>query len=365
MSTGWSRVVILTPRWSGADGVSAVTRLYTHALAAQLGTAIDDVQVWSLGDDVGTGIDDRRVRFYGAGGNRLRFGALCLRGPRVGRETLVVVQHVHLLPVALPLVWRGARLFLLLHGVEAWKPLRALERAGCRAAWKIAAVSAHTARRFREMNPQFADRLVDVCPPGFPNPRPLAMNRHSAPYALIVGRMSSEERYKGHDLLIDIWPKVCRSVPQAQLVIVGGGDDRARLEAKAAHLGLASAVRFEGIVSDERLTTLYRDATLFVMPSPNEGFGLVYIEAMSAGVPCVVARGAAEEIVDNGTTGMVVPPDDAAAVERAIVRLLTSRDERDRMGAAAAEDVRRRFSATAFAARLYDLLHLPRVAAAC
>jgi glycosyltransferase involved in cell wall biosynthesis len=53
------------------------------------------------------------------------------------------------------------------------------------------------------------------------------------------------------------------------------------------------------------------------------------------------------------------------ALENAIVRLLTSRDERDRMGAAAAETARRRFSAGAFAGRLYDLLHLPPVAAAC
>lgn len=365
MSGSWSRAIIITPRCGGADGVSAVTRLYAQALAAQLGAGVGRLEVWSLGDRDRAGVDDDRVVFRAAGGNRLRFAALGLWHGGVDRQTLVVVQHVHLLPVALPLAWRGACVMLQLHGVEAWKPFRALERAGCRAAWKIAAVSAHTAARFKLANPELADRPVEVCPPGLPPIGAAPRARSATPYALIVARMSSEERYKGHDLLIDLWPRVRESVPEAQLVIVGGGDDRARLIDKAAALGLGDAVRFEGVVDDARLAALYRDAAVFVMPSPNEGFGLVFVEAMSAGVPCVVAAGAAEEIVDHGATGVVVAAGDAPALERAVVRLLTSPAERERMGIAAAETARRRFSAAAFTRRIYNLLQLPQVSAAC
>lgn len=364
MSRGWSRAIIMTPRCSGADGVSAVTRLYTHALTAQMGASVEHLEIWSMDDRVRAWEDDRVV-FRAARGSRLRFATFAFLSGRIEPDTLVIVQHVHLLPVALPLAWRGACVMLQLHGVEAWKPLRFLERAGCRTAWKIVAVSAHTAARFRQANPEFLDRPVEVCAPGLPPMKRAPGVRAAASYALIVGRMSSEERYKGHDLLIDIWPRVCRSVPGVQLVIVGGGDDRARLIDKAAALGLGGAVRFEGVVDDERLAALYRDAALFVMPSPNEGFGLVYIEAMAAGVPCVVAAGAAEEIVEHEATGMVVSPGDTAALEQAVVRLLSSPGERERMGAAAAQTAHGRFSARAFAGRLYTVLQLPEVRATC
>jgi phosphatidyl-myo-inositol dimannoside synthase len=374
VSVPWSRVIVITPGASGMDGVSAVTRLYVRALADQVGSGVEALEVWSFGDDRDASSHDPRVTFRGFAGRRFAFA---LRGlyTNADARTLVIVQHVHLLPIALPLAWRGARVMLLLHGVEAWKPLRTLERAGCRAAWKLAAVSAHTAARFRDANPEFAARTVEVCAPAISTTpdasagraaRPaFAALRPGKPYALIVGRMAAAERYKGHDLLIDLWPSVRRSVPDAQLVIAGGGDDRTRLEQKAVSLGLERAVQFEGVVSDDRLAALYRGASLFVMPSPNEGFGLVYVEAMAAGTPCIVAAGAAEEIVEHGATGMVVAPGDREGLERTIVQLLTRSDERNRMGAAAAEAARSRFGPGAFAARLYAMLQLPEVSAAC
>lgn len=367
MSSAWTRVVIMTPGVGGADGISAVTRMYAHALAAQIGAGLGAVELWTLAErPADVPALDAGVTVHAASGSRVRFARFALRATRAGRRTLVIVQHVHLLPVALPLAWRGARVMLQLHGVEAWQRLRTMERAGCRAAWKIISVSAYTAVRFREANPEFAQRSIDVCPPGLPM---LAAAAGSAgvrgPYALIVGRMASGERYKGHDLLIDVWHRIRKSVPDARLVVVGGGDDRGRLADKAAGLGLSDAVCFEGVVSRERLAALYREASVFVMPSANEGFGLVYVEAMAAGIPCVVATGAAEEIVEDGATGVVVAPNDAAGLERAIVRLMTNRDERDRMGAAAADMARRRFSAPAFAARLYSMLQLPQAPARC
>jgi glycosyltransferase involved in cell wall biosynthesis len=174
--------------------------------------------------------------------------------------------------------------------------------------------------------------------------------------------MQSSERYKGHDELLDIWPAIRAQVPGAHLVIAGDGDDRQRLEQKAAALGLTNAVRFEGVVDEPRLHALYGRAAVFVMPSPNEGFGLVFVEAMSAGVPCIAASGAAEEIVEHERTGLIVPGRDRAALERAVVRLLTRREERARMGAAAKSAVAA-FGVEAFRARVAALLELSGTAA--
>jgi phosphatidylinositol alpha-1,6-mannosyltransferase len=269
-----------------------------------------------------------------------------------------VVQHVHLAPAVLPLLARGARLLLVMHGIESWTRLRPLERVACRLAWKRVAVSAHTMRRFRAANPDLAALPIEVCAPGLS--APAASNGVSVPglYALIVARMASGERYKGHDELLDVWPAVHAQVPGAQLVVAGDGDDRVRLEQKAAGLGLRDVVRFEGMVDEGRLQALYRHAAVFAMPSPNEGFGLVFVEALRAGVPCIVARGAAEEIVEHEHTGLVVPAGNAPVLERALVRLLSSGDERARMKTAALSAFRR-FSAEAFRARLAALVQPP------
>src|SRR5262249_54088385 len=160
----------------------------------------------------------------------------------------------------------------------------------------------HTARRFRAANPDLADRPIEICQLAVRERDPAPVSFEPAvpcagPFALIVGRMMAEERYKGHDLLIDIWPSVVAAVPGAGLVVVGDGDDRARLHARAASLG--DRVSFTGHVSDGALARLYRDCAFFVMPSRDEGFGLVFLEAMQAGKACIGAMGAAAEVISD------------------------------------------------------------------
>lgn len=350
MTVSFSRAIVMTPRYGGADGVSAVSRVYADALTSLFA----QVDVWSL-DEQGQGGRGKVTGVKCARGRRLVFATYALREPGVGSRTLVVVQHVHLLPTALPLIARGARLMTVLHGIEAWTRLRPLERAACRRAWKVVAVSAHTVRRFRDANPDLAAVHVDVCAPGLPAPGAADDDNVPGPYALIVARMHAAERYKGHDDLLDVWPAVAAKVPGARLVIAGDGDDRARLEQKAASLGLGDAVRFEGVVDDRRLQALYRDAAAFAMPSPNEGFGLVFVEAMRAGVPCIAAAGAAQEIIDHERTGLIVPARDRVLLERALVRLLGDSEARTRLGGAARLACAR-FTDQAFAGRLSALM---------
>src|SRR6185295_20338115 len=95
------------------------------------------------------------------------------------------------------------------------------------------------------------------------------------------------------------------------------------------------AITFLGRVDAPTLATLYRDATLFVMPSTDEGFGLVYLEAMRAATPCIAARGAAEEIITDGRDGVIVDAGDRDALVAALVQLFSDPQARARMAAAA------------------------------
>jgi phosphatidylinositol alpha-1,6-mannosyltransferase len=183
------------------------------------------------------------------------------------------------------------------------------------------------------------------------------LDRLGRGFLLIAGRMASGERYKGHDQLLEALPGLLAAHPGARLAVAGDGDDRARLEAKAASLRLGAAVAFTGFVSEATLAELYRRCAAFAMPSQGEGFGLVYLEAMRAGKPVLAARGsAAEEIVRHGETGILVDPNDRDELTAGLARLLGEPETAARLGEAGHERWQREFGVGRFRERLGPLL---------
>ncbi len=135
--------------------------------------------------------------------------------------------------------------------------------------------------------------------------------------------------------------------------MVGGGNDRNRLENKARALKLSGSIRFVGTVDDEKLEKLYSECAFFIMPSRGEGFGLVFLEAMRASKLCIGGEGAPSEIIEDGVTGFVVAPDALDAKERLadlIVELFGKPEKRRAMGA----EARRRFETQFTAARFRE-----------
>lgn len=154
------------------------------------------------------------------------------------------------------------------------------------------------------------------------------------PVALFVGRLVY---YKGLSFLLD----ALQSVPEVRLAIVGSGPLRSRLEAQARELGVTEQVLWLGVLSDEELIGAYSGAGFFVLPSiaRSEAFGLVQVEAMSAGLPVVSTRlGTGVEVVNvDGVSGRLVPAGDARALALAIRELATDADLRARLSAGARE----------------------------
>jgi phosphatidylinositol alpha-1,6-mannosyltransferase len=344
-------VLVMTPALDGHDGVSEVSRQATAALAAAWGR--DAVEVWTLAGGLG---DDARVagiRLRSARGGRARMAAWSLARSRAPLDgSLVLVMHLHLAPLAVMLEMRGASVAVFLHGIEAWTPLRRRESAALDRATALLSNSNYTAARFRDANPRFASRPIAVCHLGARAPLLRTVTPEISGYALIVGRLAAGERYKGHDALIDCWPEVVARVPGATLVIVGDGDDRGRLERLAADRGVRDRIVFAGRAPDAELAGWFQHAAFLAMPSQGEGFGLAFVEAMRAGKPCISARGAAEEIVEDGTTGIVVDATVPDALTSALVRLFSDPDGRERMGRAGAARIASMFEERHFAARL-------------
>ncbi|HUH12415.1 MAG TPA: glycosyltransferase family 4 protein [Longimicrobiales bacterium] len=157
-----------------------------------------------------------------------------------------------------------------------------------------------------------------------------------APVLLSVCRLMPR---KGIDTVLRALPEVRRARPDLVYLVAGHGPDRARLEGLASERGLGDAVRFLGAVPEDQLPALYDAADLFVLPVRTEegddeveGFGIVFAEAAAAGTPSVAGRaGGAPEAVRDGETGVLVAPDDPAALADALRRLLEDPAERRRL----------------------------------
>jgi len=127
----------------------------------------------------------------------------------------------------------------------------------------------------------------------------------------------------------------------AVLRIAGVGPEKSRLERLARRLAIAERVDFLGHLPFTRLVAEYRNATLFALPSVQEGFGIVFIEAMASSLPIVAARAAAvPEVVVDESTGILVPPRDDTALATALMKLLDDAPIRRAMGSAGREHVR-------------------------
>ncbi|MBM7567588.1 glycosyltransferase family 4 protein [Paenibacillus sacheonensis] len=153
---------------------------------------------------------------------------------------------------------------------------------------------------------------------------------------LSVGRLVTR---KGHDRVIQAMPAILKQIPHAVYVIVGDGPDRERLELLARKTGVMDVVLFVGSVSgSEQVNDYYNLADQFIMVSRElesgdaEGFGIVYLEAASAGLPVIAGRsGGASEAVQDGVTGLLVDPESLEEIAGSVVRLASDAALRNRL----------------------------------
>jgi phosphatidylinositol alpha-1,6-mannosyltransferase len=153
---------------------------------------------------------------------------------------------------------------------------------------------------------------------------------------LSVGRLVTR---KGNDRVIESMPEILKRIPNAVYVIVGDGPDRARLEQLAKKIGVEDAVMFMGSVSgSDKLNEFYNLADQFIMvcreldKGDAEGFGIVYLEAASAGLPVIAGRsGGASEAVLDGVTGLLVDPESHAEIAHSVARLAGDAKLRERL----------------------------------
>lgn len=309
------RTLLLAPAlFSSEGGIERMMRVYAKALS-ELSQSEDQLDLAALNDEQ---IPSSRLEPYigkltgeiiCGNRNKLRFTARVLWLSR--RIDRIICGHFHLLPL-LDLVKRlnpALDIFIVAHGTEIWRPWTTKEKLmACRSV-KFLSVSNYTREKIMQQCPEFDSAKIAIVPntfdPTLESERPIS-SEHIPGRILSVARLSSGDNYKGIDHLIAAMPQIKSNYPAAHLRIIGKGDDRLRLERLAAEQETDS-ITFVGFVPDEELPPEYQKASLFALPSRDEGFGLVYLEAFKHGTPAVVASaGAAPEVI-TPESGISVP----------------------------------------------------------
>jgi phosphatidylinositol alpha-1,6-mannosyltransferase len=362
------KVLVLAPPLGGTGGIQRYTQTLVHALNQVLGCK--EVRCCAVPE--GRGKNSRGQFDVRA---KLEFALKGLWQAVKWQPNLIICTHLAVGPIGW-LARRVARIryWIVVHGIEGWAELPKLKRIALYGADRLLVTSTFSKDQLQKRHaikdecvlrlPCAVDDSIlaaDRCPSA-----PLRNDWGGKRLVLTVGRMASTERYKGHDIALRALPSIVDKIPNLIYVVVGEGDDRPRLEGQARDLGVADHVVFTGEVSDAELAAFYRRAEIFLLPArtvidphhpKGEGFGIVFLEAMAFGKPVIGPDyGAPAELIRDGECGLLVDPENPAAVAQALLRLLSSPDLAKRMGESARQRIRKHYSFDSFCRRLKELL---------
>jgi glycosyltransferase involved in cell wall biosynthesis len=226
---------------------------------------------------------------------------------------------------------------VLTYGKEVWEPLNNTERralASASAIWTISRYSRDRACAANGIEPKKVKMLPCAIDGEKFTPGEKALELiekyglNNAKVLMTVARLWSGDIYKGVDVTIRALPHIIQVFPEVKYLVIGRGDDQPRLAQLAKDLGVSNPVIFAGFVPTEALMLHYRLADAYIMPS-QEGFGIVYLEAMACGVPVLSGDddGSADPLQD-GKLGWRVQHRNPDAVAAACIEILQGQDQR-------------------------------------
>lgn len=364
-------IVGLFPELASTGGVQRAGRLTAAALAALADRRGEPCLFLSLNDPQDASpftVGTQKIAFTGFHRSKPRFLLTVWQAAR-RQPSLIFALHPNLAPVVatMKMAAPAARTAIFAHGIEVWTPLPLIRRKSLQRADLVFAPSADTARQLtaqQGVSQQNICRLPWSLGPEFDRP-PVQGSTNGAPpwdfpkgrVILTVGRWDAREAYKGVDHLILALPRLLESVPELHLVAIGNGTDLPRLQRVAQESGVAGRVHFLNSLAPEQLAPAYDSCDIFALPSRGEGFGLVFLEAMSHGKPVIGGtHGGTPDVIDDGATGYLVQYGDLAQLGDRLKLLLTDDSARRSMGARALERVRRDFTFECFCHNLEQAL---------
>jgi phosphatidylinositol alpha-1,6-mannosyltransferase len=234
------------------------------------------------------------------------------------KPSVIFCGHILMSPLAAALA-KTLRIpmWLQIHGIDAWSSQNKSVKWGAESSTLVTSVSRYTKSRFEQWwngDPVRVRVLPNTVGEQFsPGAKPAELidryRLHGRHVILTVSRLSYADRYKRIDEVISSLSDVCAVVPDLAYLIVGDGDDAARLKRHAQSEGVSDNVVFAGYVSEAELPDHFRMADVYAMPSSKEGFGIVFLEAARSGLAVIGGNvdGSVDALAD-GKIGRLINP---------------------------------------------------------
>lgn len=333
---------------AGNGGIARVSRMAARALI----DAGADIRLASLAESGAFELHGRRVATCGE--SRLKFAArahlAALQG-RIGLYDTLGLARAHPRPPGL-----NGPFATWFYGIEAFENMRDDHKRALKRADKAITISSCSLNKYQNLHGPLED--VSVCwlatehddPPEHP------ASFEGPPTVLIIGRLDAAEHWKGHKELIECWPRVTDAIPDARLVIAGGGTGLERTRAQCQASRAAGRIDLLGFVPEAEIDALFRRAHVFAMPSRQEGFGITYIEAMRFGLPVIASvHDAGAEVNVDAVTGYNVDLDRPEELGDRLIALLRDTDKAKALGQAGLKRWRANFRYSSFAERFLGI----------
>ncbi|MDH5233081.1 MAG: glycosyltransferase family 4 protein [Gammaproteobacteria bacterium] len=328
-------LALLTDGYGGFGGISQYNRDFCRALANKY-----EVHILPRSVDTHTGKLPQNVFQYKPFAHKILYfiRALFFVVFRKNDYLYIFCGHLYMAPLAAILAKMfNYRLWLQVHGIEAWKKPSALIRWSVEQSDLITSVSRYTRKellRWANIDPNRVKVIPNTLREQFCYQKKLTTVISNDIFSgkqilLTVSRLNAAERYKGHDLVINSLPNLLSKFPKLHYVIIGDGDDKERLQTLVTNLDLNKSVHFLGKLDDQSVVALFHQASLYVMPSTGEGFGIVFVESMACGLPALGGnRDGSVDALQDGYLGNITNFSD---LEVRIEQLLRTPVDREKL----------------------------------
>lgn len=338
-----ANILFLTLKvFSATGGIEKVCRIASKSLYEYGLKNNKKIAISSLHDPPKSAFNNNyfpRIVYKGYGVNKLGFISDAVKRGR--KADVVLLSHINLLPVGwlIKKFSPKTKLILIAHGIEIWSPLKSYILKMLNCCDKILAVSEFTRGKIIAMHNFPANKclvLNNCLDPFLPLPKneddsELRKRYGFGPEDKIIftlTRISTDERYKGYDKVIEALALLQDEHPNAKYLISGSYDkiEKGKIDDQILKLGLKDKVVLSGFIAEDELASHFNMADLYIMPSKKEGFGLVFIEAMYYSLPVIAGNvdGSTDALL-NGELGILVNPDSIVEIKESLERVLSGK----------------------------------------
>ncbi len=329
--------------FAATGGIEKVCRVAGKALYEWSITNNSRVEIYSMYDKNRDGYNNKYFPneiFRGFNEDKIKFILSSIWNSR--NTNTVIISHINLLIVGwlIKLLMPQKRIILFAHGIEVWGKLNRFRRITIKSCDLIIPVSQFTSQKLTELNQLDTNKckvLNNCLDPFLPLGKEFKHHdalRHKYGFKkddiilFTLTRLSSKERYKGYDKVIQAMDRLKTKYSNIKYLIAGSYDSEEikYINNLSRDLGLFKDIVITGFINEDDLVAHFSMANIYVMPSMKEGFGIVFIEAMYYGLPVIAGNkdGSVDALL-NGELGTLVNPLNVNEIKNAIDSIIENK----------------------------------------